>query len=90
MPSTKKRINLTVPDGVYQQLKAYMDTQGIDSDATACLMLIRQQLNGLEGVARLKKVMDTIPMEKLMQLTEEGYRDTKDLFSQLPEIEKKK
>lgn len=88
MPSTKKRINLTVPDSVYQQLKRYMNLQGIDSDATACLMLIRQQLNGLEGMTRLKTIMDSMPVENLMQLTKEGYKEAKEMLSQFPKAEK--
>ena len=49
MPSDKKRINLTVPDEVYQRLQVYMARNGIYRDATACIQLIILQLNVEEG-----------------------------------------
>lgn len=47
MPSDKKRINLTVPDAVYQQLQVYKESNGLTNDATACLQLIVQRLRFL-------------------------------------------
>lgn len=87
MPSTKKRINLTVPDGVYQQLKAYMDTQGIDSDATACLMLVRQQLQAQENGKMMINFFRQTSVEQFAQNATEGFQFVKD---KLPELEKKK
>ena len=87
MPSTKKRINLTVPDGVYQQLKAYMDTQGIDSDATACLMLIRQQLQAQENGKMMINLLRQTSVEQFAKNAAEGFQFVKD---KLPELEKKK
>lgn len=49
MPSDKKRINLTVPDEVYQRLQAYMARNGIYQDATACMQLMILRLNAEEG-----------------------------------------
>ena len=37
MPSDKKRINLTIPDEIYERLQAYKNETGIVNDATACL-----------------------------------------------------
>ena len=45
MPSTKKRVNLTIPGAVYDQLQAYKSRNGITTDASACLQLIVQQLS---------------------------------------------
>lgn len=45
MPSTKKRINLTVPDAIYLRLQSFKSDYGVINDATACLQLITQQLN---------------------------------------------
>lgn len=42
MPSDKKRINLTIPDNIYQQLQTFKADNGITNDATACLQLIVQ------------------------------------------------
>lgn len=49
MPSEKKRINLTVPDDVYERIQAYMKANGLYSDATACLQLICLRLNTEEA-----------------------------------------
>ena len=49
MPSDKKRINLTIPDNIYQQLQTFKADNGITNDATACLQLIVQQLNAQEN-----------------------------------------
>lgn len=48
MPTIKKRINLTIPDSVYEQLQAYKEMNCILSDASACLQLIVQRLKVLE------------------------------------------
>ena len=45
MPSTNKRVNLTIPPDVYERLKQYMQETGELSDAGACLHLVVQQLN---------------------------------------------
>ena len=47
MPSEKKRINLTVPDKIYDRLQVYKEMNGIFSDASTCLQLIVQRLNDL-------------------------------------------
>lgn len=46
MPSDKKRINLTVPDAVYERLQQYKEDHGIFQDATACLQLLILALRG--------------------------------------------
>ncbi len=49
MPSEKKRINLTMPEDVYKRLRAYMEANGLYSDATACLQLVCLRLNTEEA-----------------------------------------
>lgn len=44
MPSEKRRINLTIPEDIYQQLQEYKEYNGLYRDASACLQLIVQQL----------------------------------------------
>lgn len=44
MPSDKKRINLTVPDDLYQRIQAYQTERGIFFTASACLQLIVKAL----------------------------------------------
>lgn len=60
MPSTKKRINLTVPDSLYQRLQQYKEQNGMSCDATACLQLITKQLNSEEEIAFFKKIFGSI------------------------------
>lgn len=40
MPSTKNRINLTVPDDVYQALQEFKARRGIFSNASAVMQLL--------------------------------------------------
>lgn len=73
MPSTKKRINLTVPDNIYQQLQAYKEEFGLVNDATACLQLIVQQLRSLENSKQMMRFMGSISREQAEELTRMGY-----------------
>ncbi len=73
MPSTKKRINLTVPDNIYDKLQAYKYENGLENDATACLQLIVQQLNSRENNKALMQLLKEIPREVLLQSAERGF-----------------
>lgn len=73
MPSTKKRINLTFPDVLYERLQTYKLKTGIASDASACLQLITQQLNGLEETELMMKLVRQSSTEQLLQLSQEGF-----------------
>jgi len=77
MPSDKKRINLTIPDELYARLQAYKTEQGISSDASACLQLIVQQLNGLEQSKAMLRLINNCSVEQLTKLSEEGYVELK-------------
>ena len=90
MPSDKKRINLTVPDNIYEKLQAYKAENGLESDATACLQLVVQQLNARESGKTILKMMQEMPLDVLMQNTKEGYEFVKDSLNKLPASEKKK
>ena len=35
MPSDKKRVNLTIPDDLYQRIQEYKQRQGVTNDASA-------------------------------------------------------
>lgn len=59
MPSDKKRINLTVPDDVYELLQKYKKNACISNDATACLQLIIQQLKAEAGKQTVMKFLKT-------------------------------
>ena len=72
MPSDKKRINLTVPDDVYELLQEYKKNACISNDATACLQLIIQQLKAEAGKHAFMKLFDNLSLEQLQQISNEG------------------
>ena len=80
MPSDKKRVNLTIPDELYARLQAYKDEQGISSDASACLQLIVQQLNGLEQSKAMLRLINNCSVEQLNKLSMEGLALTKSVL----------
>lgn len=67
MPSDKKRINLTIPDEVYERLQAYKNESGIVNDATACLQLIVQQLKAYENNKVIMNFLQNSTLEQLQQ-----------------------
>lgn len=73
MPTTNKRINLTVPEPIYEKIQAFKAENGITSDASACLQLISAQLRGLENGKIMLRAMQQLSADQLMQLTKEGY-----------------
>ena len=72
MPSTKKRINLTVPDVVYEQLQQYKEECGITNDASACLQLIVQQLKAAQTNKAWLHALRTVTPEQFAELSAEG------------------
>lgn len=72
MPSDKKRINLTVPDGIYEKLQKYKEENGLTNDATACLQLIVQQLKAQENGKIMMRLLQETSVEQLMQMSNEG------------------
>ena len=79
MPTSKKRINLSVPDMVYARLQAYKAEVGVESDATACMQLIVQQLTAHENTKAVLKMVQDSSIDQLMQLSKEGYTTLKEL-----------
>lgn len=82
MPSSKKRINLTIPDVIYEKLQAYKETNGITNDAGACLQLISQQLKAQEQAQILQKAFMMLSAEQVAELSVEGARSMKRLLEQ--------
>lgn len=79
MPSDKKRINLTIPDEVYERLQAYKNESGIVNDATACLQLIVQQLKAYENNKVIMNFLQNSTLEQLRQAANEGAAQLQDL-----------
>ena len=84
MPSIKKRINLTVPDDLYEKLQQYKERYGIENDASACIQLITQQLRSLEQSEAMMDFIRHGSMEQLMQLTQEGFAAIKEVPPEKP------
>ena len=81
MPSDKKRINLTIPDEVYERLQAYKNESGIVNDATACLQLIVHQLKAHEDNKAIMHYLKNSSIEQLQQAANEGAAQLQDLLN---------
>lgn len=81
MPSDKKRINLTVSDEIYMQLQTYKRENGLESDATACLQLVVQQLKAHENGKIVMQMLRDNSVEQLMQMSKEGLSFAKEEIS---------
>ena len=86
MPSTNKRINLTVPDELYQRLKDYMSKNGFTSDATACLQLITRQLSSQKHVEAMIDMFRNLDEDAARRIFNEGFT----LAKQLPTKDEKR
>ena len=72
MPSDKKRINLTVPNDVYELLQEYKKEVCVSNDATACLQLIVLQLKAQKKSKIAMSVFANLSSEQLQQAFNEG------------------
>lgn len=78
MPTDKKRINLTIPDPIYQKLLVFKERNGITNDATACLQLITQQLKSQEESELMLKLLRETPADQLLKLSNQGLAELKE------------
>lgn len=72
MPSDKKRINLTIPDDVYERLQEYKKEACISNDASACLQLIVLQLKAQKNIRLMQNLLEKKSLEQLQQMSDEG------------------
>lgn len=72
MPTDKKRINLTIPESLYERLQAYREKNGIASDAGACLQLITRQLDRIDESELMMQAASKFSLEELQQLSNIG------------------
>ena len=77
MPSDKKRINLTVPEDIYQDLQEFKSENGISNDASACLQLVICQLRAEKNSKVMLDVMRKFSPEELERFSAEGLRTLK-------------
>ncbi len=82
MPTTKKRVNITVPEQVYDRLALYKQKNGITSDATACLQLIVRQLDALDNSEKMLEMMQRFTMDELQTISNEGFALIKQVTEQ--------
>ena len=73
MPTKNKRINLTVPEPLYEKIQAFKDENGITSDASACIQLVSAQLRALENSKAMLEAMRKLTPEQLMDISREGF-----------------
>lgn len=78
MPTTNKRINLTIPAPVYERILSYKQKNGISSDAAACMQLIVRQLDGLDNTEKMLDMVSKFSMEELQHISSVGFRVIKD------------
>ena len=78
MPSKNKRINLTVPDDIYQRILAYKDANGILSDTSACYQLMIQQLNAYDQQKLLLEYIKNHSTDDLQKTASDGMKYLKD------------
>ena len=80
MPTDKKRVNLSIPDNVYDRLQAYRIKNGISSDAGACLQLIIRQLDSLENAERMMQMVSRFSVDELQQFSNLGVATMKTML----------
>lgn len=88
MPSIHKRINLTVPDDIYQRIQQYKQKNGCSNDAGACLQIIVQHLNNLEEGQKMFQIVQSSSMEQLQTLMQLGAVELKQMAAQPEAIAK--
>ncbi len=77
MPTTNKRVNMSVPDELYERLQAYKKKNGISSDAGACLQLVTRQLDALENTDKMLQMISRFTNDELRQITDIGLTQIK-------------
>ena len=77
MPTKKKRVNLSIPEDVYEKLQEYKAEFSLDNDATACLQLVRQQLKAHDEQKIYRQLFRTLTPEQLQQLSSLGVSQIK-------------
>lgn len=87
MPSEKKRVNLTIPDEVYDRLQDYKKKYGISSDAGACLQLIIRQLDGQANTEKMIEMVSKFSMEELQHISGMGFKAIKEFVNPEDETE---
>ena len=81
MPTEKKRVNLTIPEDVYERIVNFRKKNGIPSDAGACLQLIQRQLDSIEQMEEMMKMVRQFTPEDLKMINDIGMSQLTDLMN---------
>lgn len=73
MPTKNKRVNLTIPDVLYEKIQEFKEENGITSDASACVQLISMQLRGIETTKMMLRTVKNLTPEQFAQISKEGF-----------------
>lgn len=84
MPTEKKRINLTVPEHIYEKLQKFKDANGIESDAAACMQLVVKQLKAQEESEMMFDFLRKFPKEEWNKIALLGLDEMKALVDENP------
>lgn len=72
MPTEKKRVNLTIPEDVYERLANFRKKNSIPSDAGACLQLIQRQLDSIDQMEEMMKMVRQFTPDDLRKINDIG------------------
>ena len=87
MPTTNKRINLTIPEPIYERLLSYKKDNGISSDAAACMQLIVRQLDALDNAGKMLEMVSRFSMDELQRISSMGFKAIKEFTNPEDESE---
>lgn len=72
MPTTKKRISITIPEEVDARLQEYRKKYAIATDSAACLQLIIRQLDSIASGEQMMQLMSRFNMDEIRELSDIG------------------
>ena len=72
MPTEKKRVNLTIPEDVYERIANFRKKNSIPSDAGACLQLIQRQLDSIDQMEEMMKMVRQFTPDDLRKINDIG------------------
>lgn len=72
MPTDKKRVNLTIPEDVYDRIVNFRKKNSIASDAGACLQLIQRQLDSIDQMEEMMQMVRQFTPDDLRKINDIG------------------
>ena len=72
MPTTNKRINLTIPEELYEEIQAFKKANFITTDSAACIQLIKGRLKAFGETKIMLEALQKMSPEELDSVSREG------------------